>query len=199
MAKTTKTTGKKNAPVKAQAKKAVKAAARKTAENKKIAPKAVAKKKASIKPASVLRSKGAPAKKHKKNTPTRLDTIPVFYAVSFTEAWQRFNEHPHHSKGTSDYIRAFKLPLLDITHLAKMAKKNKFIAYRAYLGIGMLPSITMPDNPTHFMKMMLVGIKKNSANEEYDYVIDSAGNSCVFDLSTPCPNTCDHKSVLYQK
>jgi len=205
MAKATKTPGKKKASAKVAVKKSVKVAAKKNIDNKKASKKPVKKKAVSIKKTSSgnkAGSKHAHKRKSKKTHSlpfTGIDTIPVFDAISYTESWQRYNEHPHHSKGTSEYIRAFKLPFLDVIQLAKLAKKYKFIAYRAYLGIGILPAITMPENPTRFMKLMLVGIRLNSAGEECDFIADPDGNSFVYDLSTPCPNTCDYQSVLYKK
>jgi hypothetical protein len=48
------------------------------------------------------------------------------------------------------------------------------------------------------MKIMLVGIQRKH-HKEVDYIEDELENSYVFDLSAPCPNTCDFTSKLYQK
>jgi len=176
MAKATKTLNKESTPAKKSAKKTVK---KKTSASEKEASNGDT-------PFSL---------------PTDLDTIPLFDAISYTQFWQQFNEQPHHHHHhpTHEYIRAFRIPLQDIKQLATMAHDCGFVAYRAYLGIGMTGEVTHPQNPTRYMKIMLVGVQKNEKCEEVDFLEDSAGNSCVFDLSAPCPNTCDYTSKLYQK
>ena len=113
------------------------------------------------------------------------DTIPLAEGTTLTTNWRNYisavDPNPN-------YIRAFNIPMADITSLAKFTKCT---SVRAYLAM-----VTPGDVST--LKVVLVPV---DANGNDITGIPGAGDvteSTVFDFSSPCPNTCDINSPLFE-
>ncbi len=120
--------------------------------------------------------------------PSPEDTIPVQEAIDITTNWRNFIQP---IVGGDDYIRAFHIPIADITGLAEF---HSATAVRAYLALG-----TAGDATT--LKLALVPIDR-AGNDIVQIPIPAQQSevrtqSAVYDLTTPCPQACDLTSVLF--
>lgn len=118
------------------------------------------------------------------------DTIPLEEAETITTNWRNFISP---MSPTGDYIRAFYIPIEDVVELARY---HQAIAVRAYL------CLTIPNDPTS-AKVVLVPIDKKG-NDITSIVIpttsqsaDEKEQSTIYDMTSPCPQSCDFDSPLY--
>ena len=112
------------------------------------------------------------------------DTITLAEGTALTTNWRNYISA---IDANPNYIRAFNIPMVDITSLAKFTKCT---SVRAYLSM-----VTPGDVST--LKVVLVPVDA-SGNDITG--IPGAGDiteSTVFDFSSPCPQTCDIDSPLF--
>jgi hypothetical protein len=90
-----------------------------------------------------------------------------------------------------NYIKAFNIPMADIVSLADFTKCP---SVRAYLGMSTPGDITT-------LKLVLVPVDSNNQDVLSIPVPDGSGGfvqqSSIYDLTTPCPQTCDLQSPLF--
>lgn len=113
------------------------------------------------------------------------DTIPEQEGVNLTTNWRNYisNLDP-----APNYIRAFNIPMVDITQLAKFYKCD---SVRAYL------SMAIPGDVTS-LKIILVPV--DAAGNDILSIPDNTGaaQSTIYDFTSPCPQLCDINSPLFQ-
>lgn len=115
--------------------------------------------------------------------------IPVDQGITYTANYRSFMSHVDPNP---NYIRAFNIPMEDITSLADFTKCP---SVRAYLGMS------DPTDPST-LKLVLVPVDVNNLDI---LTIDVPGisggdetQSSVYDLTSPCPSICDVQSPLFQ-
>jgi hypothetical protein len=114
--------------------------------------------------------------------------IPEATGVGYTTNWRTYisgiDKDPN-------YIRAFNIPMQDISSLADFTKCN---SVRAYLGMSDPTDITT-------LKLVLVPVDNNNLDILTTEVPDGSGGlveqSSIYDFSTPCPQACDIDSPLF--
>jgi hypothetical protein len=113
------------------------------------------------------------------------DTITLEQGIEYTTNWRNYME----GQGSSDYIRAFYIPLDDIINLGNITQQYQGQGIRAYVGLEKL-------NDPATAKLVLVP----TAGPEPGTDITSdpeTGDSTVFDFTSPCPSACDLNSPLF--
>lgn len=88
---------------------------------------------------------------------------------------------------TPDYIRAFNIPIEDITSLSQIETGT---SVRAYLGLAVPGDITS-------LQLVLVPVDKNNKDILSIQAPDGTAQSSIYDLTTPCPQNCDIDSPLF--
>lgn len=109
------------------------------------------------------------------------DTISLKQAIIYTTNWR---DYIAPLSPTDQYIRAFYIPIVDITNLASYQNVE---AVRAYIGLG-----TADDPAT--AKLVLVPV--NDSGQD----VLTSGNppeSAIYDFTQPCPTACDLQSPLF--
>lgn len=122
--------------------------------------------------------------------PSPEDTIPESLAVDITTNWRNYISNIDHDP---DYIRAFYIPMEDITSLAQF---EKCPGVRAYLAMGAAGDISS-------LKIILVPV--DADNKDVLNIIVPGGStkegatiqSAIYDFTTPCPQACDVQSPLF--
>jgi len=117
--------------------------------------------------------------------PGSQDTIPEQKGIDVTTNWRDYisNLDP-----APNYIRAFNIPMVDITELAQFYKCD---SVRAYLAMEVPGDITT-------LKIILVPV--DPAGNDILNVPDGSGTmqSTIYDFTSPCPQLCDIDSPLFQ-
>jgi hypothetical protein len=117
------------------------------------------------------------------------DTISEDDAIRITTNWRNYM-----GKGNPDFIRAFEIPLDDITNLAALTERFGGAGVRAYIGLN------VEGDPTS-AKLAIVPIDANG--NDVLKVPEGFGqaamveDSTIFDFTNPCPQACDLNSPLY--
>ena len=119
-------------------------------------------------------------------------TIPLADAITITTNWRDFISP---LAPTENYIRAFHIPIDDITSLGTFHGVN---AVRAYLALG-----TAGDSST--LKLAMVPVADDGSDVLFAPLtppataIEEGGmkQSAVYDFTTPCPQACDINSPLF--
>lgn len=83
-------------------------------------------------------------------------------------------------KDDPDGIIAFLIPKIDVTQLLN---QNGVSNFRAYLGY---------DPEKKMEKLMIVGVDENGKD-----LIDEKLGNYIYDMTSPCPKTCDITSPLF--
>jgi hypothetical protein len=119
------------------------------------------------------------------NLPIFPDSIPLTEGVRITTNWR---EYISALDPSPQYIRAFNIPMEDIMELAQFTKCP---SVRAYL------SMTVPGDISS-LKVVLVPVDRN--NKDVLSVPGPTGvdESSIFDFTSPCPQTCDINSPLFE-
>lgn len=118
------------------------------------------------------------------------DTIHLSDGSAMTKSWRDYisgiDKNPN-------YIRAFNIPMADISKLASFAQSS---SVRAYLALG---------TPGDISSLKLVLVPVNTADGKDITGVPDSGvtgatvtDSTVFDFTSPCPQTCDITSPLFQ-
>jgi len=121
--------------------------------------------------------------------PSPEDTIPESLAVDITTNWRNYISA---IDPLPNYIRAFLIPMEDITSLAQF---EKCPAVRAYLAMGVPGDIST-------LKVILVPVDANNQDVLSIIVPESSTEgvtvqSTIYDFSSPCPQSCDIDSPLF--
>ena len=115
------------------------------------------------------------------------DTIPEQLAIDITTNWRNYitNFDP-----SPDYIRAFNIPMEDITELSHFYKCP---SVRAYLSMGIPGDISS-------LKIVLVPVDASGNDILQIPNGTEAGfaQSTIYDFTSPCPQVCDVNSPLFQ-
>ena len=119
------------------------------------------------------------------NLPIFPDSIPLAEGVTITTNWR---EYISALDPSPQYIRAFNIPMEDIKELAQFTKCP---SVRAYLSMATAGDIST-------LKIILVPVDPN--NNDVLSVPGPTGvdESTIFDLTSPCPQTCDINSPLFE-
>jgi hypothetical protein len=83
-------------------------------------------------------------------------------------------------KDDPDGVIAFLIPKIDVTQLLN---QNGVSNFRAYLGY---------DPEKKMEKLMIVGVDENGKD-----LIDEKLGNYIYDMTSPCPKTCDITSPLF--
>jgi hypothetical protein len=117
------------------------------------------------------------------------DTISEDDAIRITTNWRNYM-----GKSNPDFIRAFEIPLSDITNLAALTEKYGGTGVRAYIGLekeGDLSSAKLAivpiDSKGNDILKVPEGFQQTAMVEE----------SSIFDFTNPCPQACDLNSPLF--
>lgn len=113
-------------------------------------------------------------------TTSKLDTMPLNTAISYTTGWQQEILSDTTIFG-GDSIFAFTIPRADFADLLKATDST--YNFRAYLGYK-----ANAGSQNNF-ELMLVAVDANGKD-----VIDST--NFIYDFTTPCPDQCDDTSPL---
>jgi hypothetical protein len=114
------------------------------------------------------------------------DTIPLSEGTTLTTNWRNYISAVD---ANPNYIRAFNIPMTDIQQLAQFTKCT---SVRAYLAM-----VTPGDVAT--LKVILVPVDANGKDiTGIPGVVEGVTDSTVFDFTSPCPQTCDINSPLFQ-
>ncbi len=111
-------------------------------------------------------------------------TISLKEAMAYTTNWRTYIAP---LAPNPNYIRAFYIPIVDITSLASF---HNVEAVRAYIGLG-----TADDPAT--AKLILVPVADNGDDIIYAPSPDPIPQSAMYDFTQPCPATCDLNSPLF--
>ncbi len=109
----------------------------------------------------------------------------IAYTANYRSYMSGIDKNPN-------YIRAFNIPMEDITSLADFSKCP---SVRAYLGMS---------DPTDIstIKLVLVPVDENNDDILSIQVPGLSGSdvtqSSIYDFSTPCPQLCDINSPLFE-
>lgn len=121
--------------------------------------------------------------------PSPDDTIPESEAIDIISNWR---DYIVAIDPMPNYIRAFNIPMQDITSLADFTKCP---SVRAYLAMGVPGDIST-------LKLILVPVDANNKDILSIPVPDSAGaftdQSSIYDFTSPCPSICDIDSPLFE-
>lgn len=114
------------------------------------------------------------------------DSITLAEGETVTTNWRNYistiDKNPN-------YIRAFNIPMTDIMELAQFTKCP---SVRAYLAMA-----TPGDIST--LKVILVPVDADGNDiTSVPGAIEGATDSTIFDFTSPCPQTCDINSPLFQ-
>jgi hypothetical protein len=113
------------------------------------------------------------------------ETTGIAYTANYRSYMSGIDKNPN-------YIRAFNIPMEDITSLADFSKCP---SVRAYLGMS---------DPTDIstIKLVLVPVDENNDDILSIQVPGLSGSdvtqSSIYDFSTPCPQLCDINSPLFE-
>jgi hypothetical protein len=119
------------------------------------------------------------------NLPIFPDSITLAEGVRITTNWR---DYISVLDPGSQYIRAFNIPMEDIQELARFTKCP---SVRAYL------SMTTP-NDISTLKVVLVPVDINNNDVLSVPGPSSIDESSIFDFTSPCPQTCDINSPLFE-
>jgi hypothetical protein len=115
------------------------------------------------------------------------DTICLQEGIDITTNWREFISQYE----PNGYIRAFYIPMEDIVSLAAFHKEA--VAIRAYIGLPSKGDVTD-------IKLALVPV--TAKNEDILSIPSVTGSgeeqSTIYDFTTPCPQSCDVNSPLFQ-
>ncbi len=115
------------------------------------------------------------------------DSISLAEGEAITTNWRdyitKIDKDPN-------YIRAFNIPMEDIVNLSKFSQCP---SVRAYLAMGTKDTIST-------LKIILVpvDIKGNDIISMPGATAGDPADSTIFDFTSPCPQTCDINSPLFQ-
>ena len=101
--------------------------------------------------------------------------IPLEIAEAWAKAWQDKTA----ISGSS--FKASLIPMADILSIQNDANAVNIRAYNAY------------DEENDEYKLLLVGVDENGN----DIIDVSSANTKIYDLTLPCPDTCDQNSPLF--
>jgi hypothetical protein len=110
--------------------------------------------------------------------------IPESTAIDFTTNYRNYASGIAPSP---DYIRAFNIPMVDITSLSQFETGT---SVRAYLALSVPGDISS-------LKLVLVPVDKNNKDILSILAPDGTTQSAIYDLTTPCPQLCDIDSPLF--
>jgi hypothetical protein len=114
--------------------------------------------------------------------------IPETVGVDYTTNWRNYISG---IDPDPNYIKAFNIPMPDITSLADFTKCS---SVRAYLGMSVPGDITS-------LKLVMVPVDDNNVDVLSTEVPDGSGGfvvqSSIYDLTIPCPQACDLQSPLF--
>jgi hypothetical protein len=115
------------------------------------------------------------------------DTLTLEQGIEFTTNWRNYME----SQGSSsDFIRAFYIPLDDILNLGNLSERAAGQGVRAYIGLG---------TPNDLSTAKLVLVPTSGPEPGLDVLQDpQTGDSTIFDFTSPCPTVCDLDSPLFK-
>jgi hypothetical protein len=141
---------------------------------------------------------------NKKETEVKAADTPksVIREVAFDSAKadiKRYGDFWRSQQGSQGYInevtRAFKIPAADLIAVLKPSGSINTILSectyhhaRAYLGLDVNNTIHLYFTP----------VEDNGTEAGKDVILTNGNEKIVFDLTSPCPNTCDASSPLYQ-
>jgi len=114
------------------------------------------------------------------------DTIPEDEAIAITTNWRNYITKYDPSP---DYVRAFNIPMEDITELSEFYKCP---SVRAYLAMAVPGDVTT-------LKIILVPV--DAAGCDILSIPDAAltdDQSTIYDFTSPCPQVCDIDSPLFK-
>jgi hypothetical protein len=119
------------------------------------------------------------------------DTIHLSDGVTFTTNWRNYisaiDKNPN-------YIRAFNIPMADISKLASFGQSTSVRAYLAMGTAGDISTLKLVLVPVNALDGTDITGVPDSGSVEGPTVTDST----VFDFTSPCPQTCDITSPLFQ-
>lgn len=110
--------------------------------------------------------------------------IPESTAIDFTTNYRNYTSGIVPS---TDYIRAFNIPMEDIVSLSKF---ERGISVRAYFGMSVPGDISS-------LKLVLVPVDKDNKDILSIQAPDGTDQSSIYDLTTTCPQYCDIDSPLF--
>ena len=114
------------------------------------------------------------------------DTISLDAGITLTTNWRTYISA---IDANPNYIRAFNIPMTDIAALSQFTKCP---SVRAYLAM-----VTPGDVST--LKLVLVPVDANGNDiTSIPGAVANVTDSTVFDFTSPCPQTCDVNSPLFQ-
>ncbi|MGG9964649.1 hypothetical protein [Ferruginibacter sp. SUN106] len=121
--------------------------------------------------------------------PGAQDTISLKEAEAITTNWRAYIQN---YEPADKYIRAFNIPMVDITELAEFYKCTSVRAYLAMEipgDISTLKIILVPVDPLGNDILSIPGTDDGAVATE---------QSTIYDLTSPCPQICDINSPLFQ-
>ena len=110
--------------------------------------------------------------------------IPESTAIDFTTNYRNYTSGIAPS---SDYIRAFNIPIEDIISLSQFRKS---ISVRAYLGMSVPGDVSS-------LNLVLVPVDENNKDILSTQAPDGTDQCSIYDLTSPCPQNCDIDSPLF--
>lgn len=120
--------------------------------------------------------------------PGAQDTISLQEGEAITTNWRAYIQN---YEPADKYIRAFNIPMVDITELAEFYKCTSVRAYLAMEipgDISTLKIILVPVDALGNDILSIPGVDGATATEQ----------STIYDLTSPCPQICDINSPLFQ-
>jgi hypothetical protein len=119
--------------------------------------------------------------------PGSQDTIPEQLAITLTTNWR---DYISKLDPQSNYIRAFNIPMIDITELSEFYKCP---SVRAYLAMEVPGDVST-------LKVVLVPVDaKGNDILEIPAQEGLVEQSTIYDFTSPCPQLCDINSPLFQE
>lgn len=121
-------------------------------------------------------------------------TIPMADAVAATTKWRAAAVTLHKSADTSlnfDIIHGFTIPIDELKKVVQITERAGAKKARAYIGIG------KNDKNEDEMKLYIVGV--DAKGRDILPVGEMEGLAGIYDLTHPCPPTCDVDSPLSEK
>ena len=105
------------------------------------------------------------------------NTVPLATAQEEITNWKNYCI----AKSLSDRVKAINIPLNSLIPILEMQGVS---GVRAYIGLA-------EDTTMAGMHLFIVGVDSDGAD-----IVEVNGKSAIYDLSLPCPNTCDSNSPL---
>jgi hypothetical protein len=131
--------------------------------------------------------------------PKNSNKIPKSLAIEWRKDWKSFinqltsndNKRKNCVIDSLKALQGFFIPIEDLKQFIKEAESSKVpaIGIRLYLAIGKNDSTQNKE-----FKLLMVGVLETGVDM---IAPNSREQDFIFDLTSPCPNTCDSGSPLY--